>query len=367
MSETLVKGLAYHGNRMIPHIKDDMRQIAANGFNAVVHMFSHNDLRRHKLIMKDIIEISRENGLDVYLNNWGLPGAPGDPSHFLSAHPGCQQVYNVGGIENPAFPAVMVCYNRPEFIEFTKEWIDAAYDAGARKLTYDEPHMTTADFDENGRPRVWACRCEVCQKLFEERYGRKMPVLYDDDVEEFRLWTFTNYFETVCEYATSKGMENALILKLQADHGICLSKAEALFKSPHIQNIGSDPYQRVEGYVDAYKFIYHPTKENIELCKKYNKDHNVWIRGFGLPQSREEEIIAAADAIYDAGARKIFIWGFRGCDGNDYRMHSPETAWRVMGDAMARITERHRNKLWEEAKKAVAAGDKSNDAGFDEY
>ena len=57
----------------------------------------------------------------------------------------------------------------------------------------------------------------------------------------------------------------------------------------------------------------------------------------------------------------------RGCDGNDYRMHSPETAWRVMGDAMARITERHRNKLLEEARKAVGMGEKSNDTGFDEY
>jgi hypothetical protein len=71
---------------------------------------------------------------------------------------------------------------------------------------YDEPHMTTANYDDKGNPKTWTCRCEVCQKLFEERYGRKMPEIYDADVEDFRIWTFTNYFNQVCGYATAKGI-----------------------------------------------------------------------------------------------------------------------------------------------------------------
>lgn len=366
MEDRLIKGIAYHGNRMLPHAREDMRKIAAHGFNSVVHMFSHNDWVRHKKIMKEIIEISHENGLDVYVDNWGLPGAPGDPSHFLSWHPDCHQVYNHGDFKDPAYPRVMACYNHKEFVDFTKQWIDTVYDIGGRKLMWDEPHMTTANF-ENAIPATWTCRCPVCQKLFEERYGRKMPEIYDADVEAFRLWTFTNYFKTVCGYATAKGMENAIILKLQADHGICLSNAKDLFETDVIQNIGSDPYQRTEGYVDVYKFVHEPARKNLELCKKYNKDHNIWIRGFALPQSREEEIVAAADAIYDAGARNIFIWGYRGCDANDYHMDCPETAWRTMGDAMARITERHRNALLKKAREAVAIGEVSTDEGFNDF
>lgn len=367
MDEKLVKGIAYHGNRMIPHIKDDMREIVSGGFNTVLHMFTHNDWLRHKNIMKEVIEITHENGLDVYINNWGLPGAPGDPSHFLSLYPGCHQVYNHGGHRDPSFRNVMVCFNRKEFIDFTKEWIDVCFEIGADKIMYDEPHMTTSNYDDKGNPQTWTCRCEVCQKLFEERYGRKMPEIYDADVEDFRIWTFTNYFNQVCGYATAKGMTNAITLKIQAEHGISLYNSKSLFESPVIQNIGSDPYQRVEGYEAVYQFVYEHSKYNIELCKKYAKDYTLWIRGFGLPQSREEEIIAAADAMYDAGGRKIFIWGYRGCDANDYRMHSPETAWEAMKDAMSRITERHRNNMLYRARKTVEAGVKVDDKGFDEY
>lgn len=344
MSDTLIKGVAYHGNRMLSHVREDMKEIARSGFNAVVHMFSHNDMIRHSKTMQEIIEISREYGLEVYVDNWGLAGAPGDPSHFLSWHPECHQVYNTGSFKTPAFQRVMVCFNRPEFIEFTKEWIDMVYDIGARKLMWDEPHMTTYDF-ENGIPQTWTCRCEKCKELFREKYAREMPDVYDEDVEAFRLWTFKNYFRNVCNYAASKDMENALILQIQKAHGICLSNSEDLFEISTIHNIGTDPYQKTNGYLDVYNLIYKATRENMDMCRRFCKDHHLWIKGFGMPKSSEEDIIAAADAMYDAGARKIFIWGYRGSEANDYRMHCPESAWKTMIDAMARITERHRNDM----------------------
>ena len=61
MDEKLVKGIAYHGNRMIPHIKDDMREIVSGGFNTVLHMFTHNDWLRHKNIMKEKDHTERNN------------------------------------------------------------------------------------------------------------------------------------------------------------------------------------------------------------------------------------------------------------------------------------------------------------------
>ena len=77
-------GVAYHGNRMLKHVREDMLDIIHHHFNLVVHMFSHNDWDRHKNIMKEIVEISEEAGLEVWIDNWGLGGPPGDKSHFLS-------------------------------------------------------------------------------------------------------------------------------------------------------------------------------------------------------------------------------------------------------------------------------------------
>ena len=47
-------GTAYHGNRMPRHAREDLLDIATHGMDLVVHMFSHTDWDRHKMVMKDI-------------------------------------------------------------------------------------------------------------------------------------------------------------------------------------------------------------------------------------------------------------------------------------------------------------------------
>ena len=69
-------GMAYHGNRMPSHARQDMQEMARNGLDLVVHMLSHNDWDRHKSVMRDIVAISQDAGLEVWLDNWGLGGPP---------------------------------------------------------------------------------------------------------------------------------------------------------------------------------------------------------------------------------------------------------------------------------------------------
>ena len=57
-SNKLRIGVAYHGNRILRHVDEDMREIVNHGMNVVVHMFSHNDWDRHLGVMKDIVSIS---------------------------------------------------------------------------------------------------------------------------------------------------------------------------------------------------------------------------------------------------------------------------------------------------------------------
>ena len=53
--EKLWTGVAYHGNRILRHVEDDMRDIVNHNMNLVVHMFTHNDWDRHLKVMKDIV------------------------------------------------------------------------------------------------------------------------------------------------------------------------------------------------------------------------------------------------------------------------------------------------------------------------
>ena len=125
--ETLIKGIAYHGNRMLHHVSDDMKELAASGFNSVLHMFSHNDWDRHNRIMGEIFSISDYYGLDVWVDNWGLGGPPGEISHFLAYYPNAHQVYSDGSID-----PVRVCMNNPDFRSFMHSWIDAVKETGDR-------------------------------------------------------------------------------------------------------------------------------------------------------------------------------------------------------------------------------------------
>ena len=345
----MITGVAYHGNRMLTHVRADMEEIAKQGFNCVVHMFSHNDWDRHKNIMGEIFKITADYGLDIWVDNWGLGGPPGDKSHFLAYHPEAHQYYNDGEMD-----PVRACYNHESFVQFTKDWIDVVYDAGGRKIFWDEPHLVQKEM-VNKIPGKWACRCEKCQEIFKEKYGMPMPSIFTPEVEEFRVWSIANYFKTVADYAKSKGMYNTICVMLGDEWGVNLDNIASLCSVESLDCIGSDPYwlghEEVCGYQAVYDFVYKGTKTNLDVCKQFGKDHNVWIQTYHNPMGREEEIIAAADAMYDAGARNIFAWGYRGSDANDYRSTVPDVTWKVTCDAYARLSERYRNEQLEIARK----------------
>jgi hypothetical protein len=172
-----------------------------------------------------------------------------------------------------------------------------------------------------------------------------MPASFDDKVEEFRVWSVVDYFREVTEYSQKKQMENIVCVMLGGSYGINLDSIEAICGLDTLQNIGSDPYWLGKKDVHPYDFVYEMTKRNLDVCNKFGKDHNIWIQGYSTPAGREEEIIWATDAAYDAGARKILVWGFRGSESNDYRAKSPDMAWNAIGESMRRITDRHHDAI----------------------
>ena len=94
-----------------------------------------------------------------------------------------------------------------------------------------------------------------------------------------------------------------------------------------------------------HEFVYNGTKKNLDVCANYNKDHNIWIQAFDIPRGREEEIIVATEAAYDAGARTILAWGYMGSESNDYAAKNPERTWDFTVEAMKRIRSEERDRI----------------------
>jgi hypothetical protein len=337
MITPLKTGVAYHSNRILKSVQEDMIDCVNHNMNLVVHMYTHNDMDRHKYVMKDIISITEDLGLECWVDNWGLGGPPGEKSHFLAYHPEAHQYFSNGDMD-----PVHACYNAPSFVAFSKTWVDHVAEAGGKTLFWDEPHLLGKSI--NGKME-YTCRCETCQKVFEERYNRPMPRDFDADCMEFRTWSIIHYFRTVTDYAASLGLKNTTCVMLNPIFGISLDNLDQLGTLPHLDSLGSDPYWIGANPENVYQFVYEKTRTNLEMADTYQKDHNLWIQGYNIPAGREDEIIYATDAAYDAGARTIINWSFRGGESNNYRCDKPEVAWRVIGESMARIRNRHNDEV----------------------
>lgn len=350
MEEKLLTGTAYHGNRILRHVEEDMRDIAAHGMNLVVHMFTHNDWVRHLGVMRDIVDASHENGLEVWIDNWGLGGPPGDQSCFLQYHPEAHQVYSDGSVD-----PLSACYNSEAFVQFTKDWLETVRGFGGDHIFWDEPRYKVKkeawDLLSGEAPPAFTCQCATCKKLFAERYGKPMPTVLTPELEAFRRWSMANYFDRVTSYAASMGMQNTVCVMLRF-----LDVARDIVALPNVNDFGIDPYWHPENpkrYTEPYSHVYTNTKNILRMAQEYQKKTHVWVQGYDIPSGYEDEIILATDAAYDAGARTILTWSFRGGEPNSYRCDHCEQIWSVMGEAMHRIRARHFDKLRAERLKAL--------------
>lgn len=322
-------GVAYHGSRILSHVSEDMREITAAGMNTVVHMYTHNDMERHRAVFRDIVAMSEQLGLDVWVDNWGIEGGPGDKAHFLAYHPNARMYFS-NGSPSP----IKACYNSEEFLAFTYEWLDQVRESGAKTVFWDEPYIP-ADDD------AFACACPVCRKMFEELYGKPMPKALTPEVVEFRTRTIQSYFTKITGYAASLGIKSVVCVMFEPRQGVSLDNLDHIGSIDTLSNIGCDPYWfgSASG-CGAYDFVYSRTKKNVDFCDSHGKDHNIWIQTFGAPAGREDEIVLACDAAYDAGARTILGWSFRGAESNDYRCERPEKAWAAFKFGIDRVRSR---------------------------
>ena len=139
---------------------------------------------------------------------------------------------------------------------------------------------------------------------------------------------------------------------LGAQHGINLDSLHRLCSLPHLDNLGCDPYWYSKKDLESpYQFVYDKTKQSVQNSDHFGKDHNIWIQTYKVPRGREEEIIEATEAAYDAGARTLLAWGYMGSESNDYGAQNPLRTWTITVEAMKRVRAAERDRLLAENRK----------------
>ncbi|MEX2431586.1 MAG: hypothetical protein WD645_06685 [Dehalococcoidia bacterium] len=319
-------GVSYFGNRMPRHfIERDLPEIAAMGCTFVLHTFSEYDLQFYGGAVREITAASKDAGLEVYLDPWGVAGVFGGEaySRFLLQHQDAWQVRK----DRSRTP--LACPNSPALRTFMEGWIETAAGVGPDVLFWDEPHFTQDDLGAG--PGI--CRCAVCEGLYQERYGAVMPDTMTPDLAEFHEDSIVRFIAGLCQTAAGHGLRNALCLLPFDDGPHGLQHWEKLAALPTVDILGVTPFWRLRGH-EVQGYVRQWAGKVRDLCETHHKEPQVWLQAFLIAQGREHEVHMAAEAAYEAGIRNIAAWGYRACEHmTALRPDQPEAVWEAVRDA----------------------------------
>lgn len=180
--------------------------------------------------------------------------------------------------------------NQPATRAFLRDWIGAAAAIGSEVVFWDEPHWYPSN--HLGVPDLWTCRCEACQRLFQERHGAPLPTALTPEVRAFRERSLMDLLGMAFQHARALGMRNALCPLPRTNRDRVFSAWDALTALPALDIFGTDPY-----------WVGHTT-----------------------------------DAAAEAGATNIAVWGYLGCAGmSSAACGRPELVWEIIGEASGRL------------------------------
>jgi hypothetical protein len=356
-------GVSYFSGRTLRHVRDDLRDIAQHGCSYVVHCYTETDLAYYRNTMREIADASREAGLEVWFDPWGLVGVfSGETlTRFPLEHTETWQVLSDGKRVGVA------CPNHPDTRKFLREWVDACAEAGGDVLFWDEPHFYAALFrrDFSG---AWACRCVVCLSLFHDRYRHPMPPDFTPEIRAFRESSLTELLADLCRYGHEKGLRNALCL-LPTDltpHGFpqaekriqgALEKrgikadAQAVEAMMHIgvgdfdaaaaigdlDVFGCDPYWYIFG-AEPEQFMRVYGEEAKAAADKNGRGLQLWLQAFSVPEGREEELRAGARIAEELNATHLAAWSYEATASmSQIRCTRPDLVWSILGEEFARL------------------------------
>lgn len=300
----MISGIAYFGVRNPEWVAQDMARIRNDGYTHVLHTWSEEDLQYSPDTMEEIIAVSVKAGLRVYVNPWGIGRIFGGEaySELAARDPSLAQRDAQGN------PLVAACPNQPGFRAYMHRWIERVCATAVDTIFWDEPHF----YFEKGKADLWACRCDRCRALFQDRFGKAMPQERTADVESLRQASLVDFLAEMTAAVHARGKRNSVCL-LPPWFPAGLEDWDAVAALPHVDEIGSDPYWEKHHDADHVRKSYDEVSARIaDLGKRHGRATQMWIKNYHIVAGTEEHVRIATESAYTQGIRNIFAWSYLG-------------------------------------------------------
>jgi len=304
---------SYFGNRILRHIRPDVRRLRDEGFDIIVHTFSENDLHFYHRSIKDIVAETREAGMRVWIDPWGVGGVFGGEAFSDAAlhNRDWLQVASNGD----RLPAC--CPSNPGFRTFMREWTDAAVETGADAVFWDEPHFYSEQKEGVG------CYCQHCRNVAE---GGKSPI--------------GSFLGEMCGRVKSRGRQNVVCMLPPNKDRKDTPDWNEIAALEGVMNLGSTPFWQVRGE-EPEKYVDLVARELMGVASRASIQTHLWIQGFKIPAGREEEIRRSVIVAGELGIDVIAIWGIDACESMSYlSCERPQVAWAAFLEAITELRSR---------------------------
>jgi len=306
-----------------------MRDLKQKGFTFVLHTYSEFDLQFRSETMKEIFRITHDEGLDVWVNPWGVGNVfGGEPfSNFAS-----KNIFTSCQVLDDNNPTSIACPNSPKFNSFLDSWIETVIESGVDTVLWDEPHFHEQGF-LSSVPNRWGCRCKFCNSKFEDEFNFPMPTIETEEVKVFKKKSLISFIERLSNKVKMNNVKNTLYLTANLSLEKVEKEWESLFNINSIDTFATGPYWQwakkpVEHVAEYAKII-------LEMASKKNKNSQIWIQGFKIKDGRERELSKAISNATDSGVESIAIWGYEGCSQESWvACDNPELAWKKILDSI---------------------------------
>lgn len=325
-------GTSYFGNRARQHVRKDLEEIVQLGFNYVVHTFSENDWRYYEKSMAEIVADSKELGLEVIMDPWGVGGVFGGEafSQLVFKDPTLSQVMANGN------RAPSCCFNNSNFRDEIKSWIVSCERMNADGILWDEPHWYIPSWYErsDSEDGTCVCHCKHCETKYFDKYGELLPQELTENFTEFLDSSLFEFIDWATAETKLHNMKNLVCLIPNEAYSSGIQDWEKIISLPQVDTFGTDPYwlchkQPMGPYVSDYAVKVR------NLCEKYGKEAQLWVQAFSIPDGHEEEVGMATKILLDHGIENIGFWGFKACNAmSKLRPDNPEKVWSQVTGAI---------------------------------
>jgi hypothetical protein len=336
-------GVSYYGIGYPEHARADFEEIRAHNCNAILLALSEFDLFFWAPNIPRIVDEARRQGLTVYLDTWGIGkffgGEP--PSVFLQENVQNRQVSALTGE-----PLAAACFSTLAFQEYFYGIVERlARTCDAQGFFWDEPHYAMPIYPVGYQSTTdWTCRCAVCQKLFEDRYGYPMPKILTDQIKKFRRQQASHVLQQASRIVKSIRKDWSVTqCSLPAENNFYLSLErgyddwEQVAATPEYDIFSTSIVTSYDAPLAVHERL---AAKTVELARKYGKTPQRWVMSYFESPADLDFIKQIVQAYDKAGIESIFSWTYRAGQGTILAAPEPEKVWKVLGEAYGEVLSR---------------------------